>query len=228
MSGFVQPTTPNVADYTTWLLGQGFLPQYLPAGSSWIEYALNQALIIVNQYGQCIVGGSPNVAYTLAVYNCATHIQVKITPDLTVAVTGSISGTTMNVTGVTSGNIVVGMAITNLTAASLPLTVLAFGTGNGGLGTYTVSESLTISSTAINLSGTFFQTMRGPPPGGFNMLGFVPGVVQASADQGTSSTLLVPEFFKNLTIGDLNFLLTPWGREYLAYAQDFGDLWGMS
>ncbi len=160
MSGFVQPTTPNVADYTTWLVGQGFLPQYLPAGSSWIEYALNQALIIVNQYGQCIVGGSPNVAYTLAVYNCATHIQVKITPDV-----------------------------------------------NGQ---------------------TFFQTMRGPPPGGFNMLGFVPGVVQASADQGTSSTLVVPEFFKNLTIGDLNFLLTPWGREYLAYAQDFGDLWGLS
>ena len=160
MSGFVTPTTPNVTDYTTWLVGQGFLPQFLPAGSAWIEYALNQALIIVNRYGQCVVGGMPNVAYTLAVYNCATHIQVKITPDAK--------------------------------------------------------------------GQTFFQTMRGPAPGGFNMLGFLPGVVQASGDVSTNQTLLVPDAFKGLTFSDLNFMLTPWGREYLAYAQDYGSLWGLS
>lgn len=56
----------------------------------------------------------------------------------------------------------------------------------------------------------------------------ISGVVQASTDEGTSVSLLVPESLKNLTIGDLEFTRTPWGRQYLAYAQDFGAICGLS
>lgn len=58
---------------------------------------------------------------------------------------------------------------------------------------------------------------------------FAAGVVAATSDQSTATTLAVPEALSQLTIGDLDFLRTPWGRDYLAHAQDFGpSVWGLS
>lgn len=61
-----------------------------------------------------------------------------------------------------------------------------------------------------------------------NLNGFVAGVVASSADEGTSNSLLVPDFFKTLSLSDLQELKTPYGRQYLAIAQKFGPLWGLS
>src|SRR5436190_8257546 len=64
------------------------------------------------------------------------------------SVTGSISGTTLTVTAAVTPNLVVGGVITG--ASITPLTTItAFGTGTGGVGTYTVSVSQTVASTAI-------------------------------------------------------------------------------
>ena len=52
----------------------------------------------------------------------------------------------------------------------------------------------------------------------------VSGVVSFAGDEGTQSTLTVPEAFKGLTIGNLQNLKTPYGRTYLQIAQDFGSL----
>jgi hypothetical protein len=62
--------------------------------------------------------------------------------------TGSISGTTLTVTAVSSGTISVGQTIsgTNVTTET---TITALGTGIGGAGTYTVSINQTASSTTI-------------------------------------------------------------------------------
>jgi hypothetical protein len=65
---------------------------------------------------------------------------------------------------------------------------------------------------------TFFSDQRKA----FNLLSFKAGPVGASADQATSQTLVTPDFLKGLTIGDLDLLLTPWGREYLDYSQQYG------
>lgn len=74
---------------------------------------------------------------------------------------------------------------------------------------------------------TFFADARGKE--GFNLTAFVPGVVSAAADVSTSDGLVVPDFFKNLTMGDLQNLKTPYGRRYLAIAQDYGPtVWGIS
>lgn len=56
----------------------------------------------------------------------------------------------------------------------------------------------------------------------FKMLTFQAGPVGASADQATSNTLAVADFIKGLTMQGLDLLNTPWGREYLAYAQMYG------
>jgi len=62
----------------------------------------------------------------------------------------------------------------------------------------------------------------------FNLLGFVGGVIQSTSDEGTSESMVVPEFAKALTMADLNTLQTPWGRRYLGLAQSAGSLWGLS
>lgn len=65
---------------------------------------------------------------------------------------------------------------------------------------------------------TFFAQQRTA----FKLLTFQAGPVGASADQSTSNTLVAAEFIKGLTMQGLDLLNTPWGREYLSYAQMYG------
>jgi hypothetical protein len=53
---------------------------------------------------------------------------------------------------------------------------------------------------------------------------FVSGVVTFAGDEGTQSSLTVPEAFKGLTIANLQNLKTPYGRTYLQIVQDIGSL----
>lgn len=62
--------------------------------------------------------------------------------------TGEIAGTTLTITVATSGALYVGSLLTG-TGVTAGTTITAFGTGTGGTGTYTVSASQTVSSTAI-------------------------------------------------------------------------------
>ena len=63
----------------------------------------------------------------------------------------------------------------------------------------------------------------------FNTNGFVSGVIQSSGDEGTNQSLVVQEAAKNFTMADLQNLKTPWGRQYLAFAQQCGpNVWGLS
>lgn len=61
-----------------------------------------------------------------------------------------------------------------------------------------------------------------------NLNNFVSGVISASSDNSTGSQRLVPDFFKDLSLADLQMLQDPWGRRYLMIAQQFGSLWGLS
>jgi hypothetical protein len=83
-----------------------------------------------------------------------------ITPS---AFTGSISGTTLTVTAMTSGQISVGQQIygTSVTAGQK---IIAFLTGTGGVGTYTISSSQTLSSTSFRGSGWLKNIKRFTPP----------------------------------------------------------------
>ena len=76
---------------------------------------------------------------------------------LPTSVTASISTTTINVTAVATGSVVVGQLIT-ANGVTSGTTVTALGTGNGGTGTYTVSVSQNVNSTTMTLSpGVKFQ-----------------------------------------------------------------------
>ncbi|WP_423392811.1 hypothetical protein [Burkholderia sp. LMG 21824] len=66
--------------------------------------------------------------------------------------TGSISGTTLTVTAVSSGTMQVGQILSG-TGITTGTQILALGTGTGGTGTYTVNSSQTASSTTITAAG---------------------------------------------------------------------------
>jgi hypothetical protein len=57
---------------------------------------------------------------------------------------------------------------------------------------------------------------------------FTAGVVASTSDQSTSMSLATPDALHQLTISDLGFMRTLYGRAYLSYNQDFGGLWGLS
>jgi hypothetical protein len=62
----------------------------------------------------------------------------------------------------------------------------------------------------------------------YQVLSFVPGVIQSTSDEGTSSSYVVPDQFSQFSVADLQNLKTPFGRRYLGIAQSFGTVWGLS
>lgn len=72
-------------------------------------------------------------------------------PASTLSFTGAISGTTLTVSAVSSGTLAVGNTIVGSGTQVLPGTyITALGSGSGGAGTYTVNNSQTVASTAMN------------------------------------------------------------------------------
>lgn len=67
--------------------------------------------------------------------------------------TGSISGTTLTITAVTSGTLKVNAPITG-TGVSANTYITSFNTGTGGVGTYSVNNSQTVASTTISNRAT--------------------------------------------------------------------------
>ena len=80
----------------------------------------------------------------------ATNNSIRFDRNETFAsFTGSISGTVLTVSAMTSGTITNGMAL-SYSGLTPPLTITSFGTGTGGAGTYNLSANVgTISSRAM-------------------------------------------------------------------------------
>ena len=72
---------------------------------------------------------------------------------------------------------------------------------------------------------TYFADLRKA----LNINSLTSGLVASSSDEGTSVSLLNPDFIKTLTIADLQYYKDPYGRTYLGYAQRYGpSAWGVS
>ncbi|MFA1285894.1 hypothetical protein ACDI96_24795 [Citrobacter telavivensis] len=62
----------------------------------------------------------------------------------------------------------------------------------------------------------------------YGLNNFTAGVITGASDNATSSQRLAPDFFKNLSLADLQMLKDPYGRRYLMIAEQFGSLWGLT
>lgn len=106
-----------------------------------------------------------------------------------------------------------------------------------------VNQDLAIMSSRMytlavyNLGGDYLINYAPDQPGqtyfadlrkAFKINAFVAGVISSASDEGTSESLTVPEAFQHLTLADLQNLKTPYGRQYLAIAQRYGTIWGLS
>jgi len=77
MSGFANPNTPNLPDYLVFLNTQVQIPKTaLPSDSPWPGWVFYQAQQLVLQNPMPI-----GIWYSLAVYNCATHLLFMTAPD---------------------------------------------------------------------------------------------------------------------------------------------------
>jgi len=215
---FTDPMTPNLADFITFCQGQGVNATVLSPSSDWFQWALNIA-----QDTTPYVPQVPGIIYVLAVYNFGLHWLISQAPD------------TLGL-GITSLAWANGLVIVTTTAA------LGFSVGetfnvsivgaapmayNGPflatvMGSNTFTYPMPTNPGACTAPGlfnlSFFSQLRQQ----FNLLGFVPGVVTETHDETTGTTLTVPDFFRNLTLDDLDFIKTPWGRAYKAYEQKAG------
>ena len=108
-------------------------------------------------------GGTGTYTVSDSQTTASTTINSVASPAI---VTGAIAGTTLTVSAVTSGTLKIGQTIegSGVTDGTI---ITAFGTGSGGVGTYTVSASQTVSSTTIYaLNWTVLPANDGPFEGG--------------------------------------------------------------
>jgi len=68
----------------------------------------------------------------------------------------------------------------------------------------------------------YFATARGAGTTGFGLIQPSTGLVISTSDQGTSASLAEPKWAPGLTVSQLGFYKTPYGREYLAWNQSYG------
>jgi len=209
----------------------GVTSNYLPTTEPVIATAFNVAMSIVNPALACI----DSSIYALAVYNLAADNLLNYAPDQVATITGltwasgTATATTLTAHGFATGD-------TLLISGNAPLAYNSQpGPAQSVLGTQiVVTGADTFTYPIASNPGTFtqggtaaeiyFLSLRQR----FNLTGFTGGVIASSADESTSQSLLNPEFMKGLTLGNLQNLKTPYGRQYMAFAQDYGQLWGLT
>ena len=83
------------------------------------------------------------------------------------SIIGSVTGTTLTVSGVTSGSLAVGQILNGTAVSGAGLYVTGLLSGTGGVGTYQVSSGYSFANqalTAIGMSGTQVQMTAGQMP----------------------------------------------------------------
>lgn len=109
------------------------------------EYRRSQS-VALNAQGSLpsVLGAVFNVPNVLDAYATENPTNVQSGAQFN----GSIAGTTLTVTSVTSGALAVGQTVVGMGIAQGTL-ILALGTGTGGTGTYALSVSQTVTATAM-------------------------------------------------------------------------------
>lgn len=218
----------NVTDYTAFLRQVcGFDATVLPDDSPWIPYSLQISIDTVN----CTLVEVAPVEAVLAQYNLAADTLINYVGDVTPALTGlSWTGGVVTATAATvlPSNLVVGQQFLTQIADASPLAyngnVKATVTA-GNAFTYTLTSDPGAETVPGTYSLTFFAALRQK----WGIDNVSTGVVSESHDESTGASYLNPEQMTAFTIGDLQTLKTPYGRAYMAFAQNYGQtLWGAS
>lgn len=159
-SGLLNPDDP------TSLLIENAAPEFSGGGDCWpennaplgkytvaIRSAIGVSLDSFTLTGPTIIQGKNEQGVSVRYGNTYHRLngckfKHKIRPGTgAAAITASISGTTLTVTAITAGYLMAGVEITGTGVTTCVIT--GYGTGAGGVGTYTVSVSQTVASRAM-------------------------------------------------------------------------------
>lgn len=181
----IKPAVLRFVQYPT-----AAVPAYLRGGpASSMTLAQLQALsgtLTLTIDGRSVTSSAINLSGATSFSNAASLIQTGLN-DKDAVVTGSIAGTTLTVSAVTSGTLAIGQTISG-TGVTAGTKITALGTGTGGTGTYTVSTSQTASSTTITAGATTvaFDSQSGAfvitagTPGAVGTITFASGALATS------------------------------------------------
>lgn len=223
---------PTVAGFIVFIQNvMGISANYLPTTSPAITAAFKASKAVVNP-AFCEI--CPSI-YAEAVYNLAADNLLNWAQDQTASISGitwasgTATATTAAAHGFLTGDILLIARNAPLAYNSQPgpaNTVL--GTSVVVTGTNTFTYTIPVNPGAFSQGGTASEIYFSSARVKFNLTGFVAGVISSSSDVSTSESILNPDFMTGLTMGNLQNLKTPYGRAYLAIAQDYGTLWGVS
>lgn len=206
---FTNPTAPNLPDFSTFVLNQGVPSADLPSGTlTTVVIDASGNLTAASETGTVAVGMAlvgMGINTYIATWNGTSG---TVSPVPSAAASASTAST---YSPYLAWAFTAAMGITLTPPPCMPAIEYVMAAYNYGM-----HKLLKIGQDQGGQ--TFFATQRAA----FNLMSFKAGPVGASSDNGTSSTLVTPDFLKGLTMSDLDLLLTPWGREYLAYSQDYG------
>lgn len=90
---------------------------------------------------------------------------------------------------------------------------------------YNLAGDFLVNYAQDQVGQTFFSDLRKS----LGLNSAVLGIINSTSDVSTSQGMIVPEWASNLTFANLQSLKTPWGRNYLGFAQSYGStIWGIS
>lgn len=145
----VSPAYPaiqcNLAQFNQELYSQIVPAQFALAGSGNLYKGISAAPLISGAPIGAVMG-------VIGQFLVVGDICGSLGASTAAAFTAAISGTTMTVSAVASGSLAVGNDV-NGSGVTAGTKITALGTGAGGTGTYTVNNSLSISSEAMTSSG---------------------------------------------------------------------------
>lgn len=89
---------------------------------------------------------------------------------------------------------------------------------------YNLATHFLVSQCPDQEGQTIFNDLRVK----FGLMNFTPGLIQASNDETTGQSWMIPDIFKKSNLRELDLMKTPWGRTYMEIAQIGFPMWGIS
>lgn len=212
---FSNPTLPNLPDFNAYALGQGVPTADIPSGGLSSVVITTAGDITGTPSGSIIAGqlligtGIPDGTYITAWSSTSGTVSPPPAQQVSAASASAYSP-------------YVAWALNYSIQVALPGPQIGAGlpgmAGRYVIAVYNLAMHQLLKIAQDQNGILFFQQARAT----YKLNSLVPGPVLASSDQSTSETLLLPDFFKGLTLQQLDLLKTPYGRDYLGYAQDYG------
>lgn len=178
-------TQYNQSNVGAWLRGGSLTAE----GMTLSQLQALSGTVIITIDGTPLTSSPINLSSATSFSNAAELVSIAtgLVGSTAASFTATISGTTLNVSAVSSGTLAVGQEVRG-SGVSAGTLISAFGTGVGGTGTYTVTNSQTVSSgsmTGVNPTVTYDSVtgsflISSPTTGASSTISYATGTISTA------------------------------------------------